>query len=206
MYFARRTVAHLLCKTYSHCHARPISPSLAYLDLSDITQQRRVKLGDPSAALSSHPVNAPRFRRAQKLLRRFTPADLFEDPYLFALLVAIAQAQHRRLYKNSNEDISVSNAITPPPPSPSPPPPSPPPPTILLVTRPGDTIWLHIYTSNIPAKLLDRLDCPSRPPPTVMPPVTIYRRQLAFKPYETLPQRLAAVVDGKWQEGCADSS
>jgi hypothetical protein len=119
LYFAHRTVARLLCRTYSHSHARPFSPSLAYLDLSGITQQRRAKIEGPSAALSAHPLNPPRFRRAQKLLRRYTPADLFKNPYLFALLVAIAQTQQRRLYnKNSNEDTSVSNAITPHPPSP----------------------------------------------------------------------------------------
>jgi len=201
MYFDRHTVAHLLCRTYSY-HARPSSPALAYIDLSEITQQRRAKLQGPSTGPSSRSLNTPSFRRAQKLLQRVTPADPFEDPYLLALLVAIVQAQHRqqrrRYTKNSNEN-------TPSPP-PSPPPLSPPLPTILLVTRPGDTMWLHIYTSNMSAELSDRLDYPSRPPPTVMPPVTIYRRQLSFNPYETLPQRLAAVVNGKWQEGCADPS
>ncbi|KAK3364232.1 hypothetical protein B0T25DRAFT_598118 [Lasiosphaeria hispida] len=189
--FAHRAVANLLCKTYSH-RAQPSYPSLAYVDLSDITLKRRIRLGDPSAVSYRRP-NPPKYRRAQKLVRRHTPTDPFEDPYIFALFVALAQ-QRRLRNKNSNEDTGISDAITPSPPSP-------PLPMILLVTRPSDTTWLHIYTSNISTEMSDRFDYPSRTPPTAMPPATIYRRQLAFEPYETLQQRLAAVVDGKWQEG-----
>ncbi|KAK0655715.1 hypothetical protein B0T16DRAFT_384537 [Cercophora newfieldiana] len=68
---------------------------------------------------------------------------------------------------------------------------------MLLANGPCNAKWLHIYTSKVSPEFLDSLNRPSRSPPADAQPglgVAIYRRRLAFKPYETLPQRLAAVI------------
>ncbi|KAM7182888.1 hypothetical protein V8F33_013940 [Rhypophila sp. PSN 637] len=119
-----------------------------------------------------------------------------EDPYLVALLVALAQkqAQGQRLGDRDRDSINDGDArhkfcggatnISS---------------QMLLVTNPDDTTWLHIYTSNISPEFLDKFDRPSCPPPagtdTQSPlGMIISRRRLAFEPYGTLSQRLAAVV------------
>jgi len=70
---------------------------------------------------------------------------------------------------------------------------------MLLVTSPGDTTWLHIYTSNITPEFLDKLDRPSDPSPADADTqcrlgMVISHQRLAFEPYDTLSQRLTAVV------------
>jgi hypothetical protein len=158
---------------------------VVYLDLSEITRHRKTKLEGPALAPEwgggHRHINSPGSRRVQKLLQRLTPADPCEDPYLVALLIAMAQEQRMDPEEDSGSGSDAARL---------------PPPKLLLVTRPADTTWLHIYASNSPTELLDRLDHPSQPlpPATVVPPTTIYRRRLAFKPYDTLRQRLTDVV------------
>ncbi|KAK0723394.1 hypothetical protein B0T26DRAFT_706330 [Lasiosphaeria miniovina] len=66
---------------------------------------------------------------------------------------------------------------------------------MLLVTSLDDTTWLHIYTSNISAEFLDKFDHTSRRLPAQFRlEMVISHRRLAFEPYETLSQRLTAVV------------
>jgi hypothetical protein len=131
---------------------------------------RRHKLSGP--VKPNTPRNPPRGRIINKQLRRITPDDPREDPYIAALLIALAQKQRRYL----DEDTSGSQ--------------------VLLATLRGDE-WLYIYTSMVSLEFLHRLDNPSRPPPAGSPSrrgVAICRRRLAFQPYETLRQRLAVVV------------
>ncbi|KAK5657164.1 hypothetical protein OQA88_3221 [Cercophora sp. LCS_1] len=118
------------------------------------------------------PANPPGARIINKQLRRITPDDPREDPYIAALLIALAQKQ--RL--NFGDDNGG--------------------PQVLLATLLGDE-WLYIYTSLVSLEFLDGLDKPSRPPPAGAQSrlgMAIHRRRLAFKPHETLPQRLAAAV------------
>lgn len=127
------------------------------------------------------------------------PKPQDEDPYLVALLIALAQqqAQTQRLGDRDRSSINdgddshrscggatkISSQM-------------------LLVTNPDDTTWLHIYTSNISPEFLDRFDRPSCPPPVGTDSqsslgMIISHRRLAFEPYETLWQRLTAVVQEK---------
>ena len=68
---------------------------VVYLDLSEITYHRKIKLEGPAPAPGGgrRPslYQSPSSRRVQKLLQRLTPADPCEDPYLVALLIAMAQ-------------------------------------------------------------------------------------------------------------------
>ena len=189
-------MAQLPCCPFSRPPQSTCLPAaqLVYLDLSEITHHRKTKLEGQAPAPGgggSRRINPPGSRRAQKLLQRLSPADPCEYPYLVALLIAMAQEQRidREVDCDSGKDgggggRGSSNTARCPPPM------------LLLATRPADAAWLHIYTSNLSAEFLDRLDYPSYPlpPAAVVPPATIYRRRLAFEPYNTLPQRLAAVI------------
>jgi hypothetical protein len=67
---------------------------------------------------------------------------------------------------------------------------------VLLATLLGEE-WLYIYASMVSLEFLDGLDNPSRLPPAgaqSRPGMAIYRRRLAFQPYETLPRRLGVVM------------
>ena len=165
---------------------------LGYLDLSDITRHRRIKLSGPVLPLGVRPrtpPNLPGFRRIQKQLRRLAPENPRKDPYIAALLIALAQEQ--RLYDKSGDDDDNENAYSAASAAPS---------QMLLVTRSGYTKWLYIYTSQVSPEFLDRLNWPSRSPPADAQSrlgMAIYYRKLAFEPYKTLPQRLAAVVQSE---------
>ncbi|KAK3372712.1 hypothetical protein B0H63DRAFT_514058 [Podospora didyma] len=136
--------------------------------------QRLIRAGfDPCT-----PANPPGARVVHKKLRRITPHDPREDPYIAALLIALAQKQ-RRLHLGDDDNSGGSQVL-------------------LLANLHGDE-WLYIYTSMVSPEFLDGLDNPSRPPPPVggaqsQPGMVIYRRQLALESYETLPWRLTVVV------------
>ena len=167
--FARRTVADLPC--YSFSRTPPLAP-LGYINLSDIAGHRRNKLSNQGVGCKHRPPNPPGIRVINKQLRRNTPDDPRQDPYIAALLIALAQKQRVHL----GDDNSGSQ--------------------VLLATLPGDE-WLYIYTTMVSLEFLDGLDNPSRLPPAGAQSrlgMAIYRRRLAFKPYETPPWRLAVVV------------
>jgi len=65
----------------------------------------------------------------------------------------------------------------------------------LLATGPDDAEWLHVYTSKVPPEFLDRFDSPACPPAQSQLGMAICHWKLAFQPYETLSQRLVAVVE-----------
>ncbi|KAK0736349.1 hypothetical protein B0T21DRAFT_366758 [Apiosordaria backusii] len=199
--FACRVVANLPCK-YLALSSQSPSPrrglaQLGYLHLAELARHRRIKLSRRSNNLG--PPNPQDLHYIQKQLRLLTPNNRYEDPYLVALLIALAQkqAQGQRLGDRDRDNINdddarhklfggATNVSS----------------QMLLVTSPGDTTWLHIYTSNISPEFLDKLDRPSRPsrpPPADTDTqsrlgMVISHRRLAFEPYGTLSQRLTAVV------------
>ncbi|KAK0655453.1 hypothetical protein B0T16DRAFT_12554 [Cercophora newfieldiana] len=168
--FARRTVADLPCCSFSRT---PPLAQLGYINLSDMAWHRRNKLSGLGVGCKHRRPNPPGTRVINKQLRRITPDDPREDPYIAALLIALAQKQRVHL----GDDNSGSQVL-------------------LLATLLGDE-WLYIYTSMVSLEFLDGLDNPSRLPPAGAQSrlgMAIHRRRLAFQPYETLPRRLAVVV------------
>lgn len=157
---------------------------MGYLHLPDIEHHRRNKL----SPLRQLRANLPGLGRAEKQLRSLTPDNIFEDPYIATILIALAQ-DGRRHVSNS---LDYLNAIKTGQLS------------MLLATGPNDDEWLHIYTSKVSPECLDRFDYPYRTPVAnarSQVGITIYRRKLAFKPYETFSQRLAVVMQNAGQVG-----
>lgn len=83
--------------------ASPASPRLAYLDLTT-TRLRRNK---PITVRKCERHNPPAARLRRKWQRRLQPADEHEDPYIAAVLMALAQAQHRDRAASTQTDCKV---------------------------------------------------------------------------------------------------
>jgi len=154
---------------------------------------RRSKLSGPPPPLSiPRRANLPVSHRTQKQLRRITPDSRYEDPYIAAVLIALAQEQGLcEKASDDNNEIPYSAASAAPL-------------QMLLASGPYNSKWLHIYTSKVSPEFLAMLNRLSLPPPAGAqhrPGMVIYRRRLAFKPYETLSQRLAAVIQDARSSG-----
>ncbi|KAK3694151.1 hypothetical protein B0T22DRAFT_506369 [Podospora appendiculata] len=189
-YYARRAVAPLPCGPFSQPRESPLHPpppaQLVYLDLSEIARYREIKVAGPGHVWAT-----------------ILPKTRLEDPYIAAVLIAIAQEQRLHgkgenkkskkqdeIYPTDATTEATSASIL----------------SMMLITRPKDAKWLYIYTSKVPSAFLERLDHPSRPPAQASSglEMAIYRRWLAFKPYETLSQRLVTVLrDARAGKYCA---
>ncbi|KAI1302253.1 hypothetical protein F5Y03DRAFT_407931 [Xylaria venustula] len=86
--FNRKTVAILQTDgTFSSSSSGSATPTLAYLDLKTLESRRNM-----SIKLSAcNRVNPPITRLRQKQQRRLRPANEVEDPYIAAVLIALAQ-------------------------------------------------------------------------------------------------------------------
>ncbi|KAK4676067.1 hypothetical protein QC764_0084640 [Podospora pseudoanserina] len=132
--FSRRVVASLA--TDALFSPVPTPPRLAYLDL-EAAQRRR----DKSISLfRSRRLNSPVARAQHKRQRRLRPAKDIEDPYIAAVLIALAQEQ-------SYQDQSRPDHYK-----------------VHLLAAKDDN--LYFYTALIPSHFLDRLDRPSQRYPT----------------------------------------
>lgn len=195
LYFARRRVARLECKTYSLISAseediEPPPPNhIAWLDLDEIASLRRDKFFHERTGRWTRP-SPPFVNRATKLLRRASPEDPLRDPYMAAILVALAQSQRRgssvHPQQRKDENGMYWRAV-------------------LMVTG-TDHEWLYIYRTDVSAEFLDGLDYPDGDlprgeipaggalPSSSLSRLNITRRRLLVKPYETLPQRMNAAL------------
>ncbi|PYH90342.1 hypothetical protein BO71DRAFT_487183 [Aspergillus ellipticus CBS 707.79] len=89
-YFNRKAVAHI--PTNGIFSSGPVTPSLALITFDTIQLLRREYICRPSYTR----FNAPVHRIQQKKLASIKPPNRAEDPYIVAILVALAQKQRRR--------------------------------------------------------------------------------------------------------------
>ncbi|KAI1287846.1 hypothetical protein F5Y03DRAFT_113496 [Xylaria venustula] len=154
--FKRQTTATVPTSgIFSH---RSNTASLAYLDLECVASER-----DRSIGLSmSKKLHGPAWRIRRKQQRQLQPSIEAEDPYVAAVLIALAQGLQHQHQKQSVNDLnecldSVPTKLDP---------------TVLprqaatdfevrLLALARDAGSLYFYTASIPSLLLDMLNEPS---------------------------------------------
>ncbi|KAK5987033.1 hypothetical protein PT974_11149 [Cladobotryum mycophilum] len=180
--FDGRRVDRLTCSLFALRSAVGVGskttpePRFAYLNYADV-QTHRIK---EHRVRRWHPYmnNNPQVSRLYgKKLARLEPKEWTEDPYIAAVLIAVAQAQQRRSTSNSGPSDSalLDGQLNYK--------------SILIVTRVTDQEAIHLYSAKISSNFLKRFDKPSFDP-AVPTGLMIEHWTLPFQPFETLQQRL----------------
>ncbi|KAK3363790.1 hypothetical protein B0T25DRAFT_528461 [Lasiosphaeria hispida] len=173
LYFAQQPRASLpFCRvSVSVPGPDPEIISLACVDYHD-TLHMRQKYFRPSSR--SYKTDFPAWWRSGILYARHIPKKPEKDPVLVALIVALAQHEHRQA------------AVQPPPPDSSF--------TVrVLVFGDGWPKPIHVYVACVQARFLDKLDFPSREP-AVDSGLDIDHWRIAAEPFQTLPYRVSRVL------------
>ncbi|KAK0655492.1 hypothetical protein B0T16DRAFT_397113 [Cercophora newfieldiana] len=135
------------------------SPALAYLDLRSLESRRHKSI---RLSTSTNRYNAPVSRLVQRERYRLRPETEVEDPYIVAVLIALAQSR-RRLQNKTGDNVDGLGKSAP---------------CFevhLLALSAAGALSLCFYTACIPATFLDRFDQPSRYFPSQSLSIT-YRR------------------------------
>ncbi|KAL2753230.1 hypothetical protein ACRALDRAFT_1065430 [Sodiomyces alcalophilus JCM 7366] len=142
LYFHRRVVTTLRLEGVFSCSSTPNVPCLGYIDLKNLGVRR-----DKSIKLSSTTsrANWPIARLRARHRRRIRPAQEEEDPYIVAVLIALAQQQQSRFVAEGKAAAGVDATIA-----------------VHLFALPTDGQSLYFYAARIPLAFLDGLDHPSR--------------------------------------------
>ncbi|KAF4452132.1 hypothetical protein F53441_4969 [Fusarium austroafricanum] len=131
-----------------------------YLYNVDMLRRKRLK---PRPGPNGH-YNEPVQRKSDIRLRRMTPNDWRQDPYMVCLLISMGHLQ----WALTTGDSSLAH---------------------LLVTNLTDTTHAYIYKANIPPALFKCLDDPTRSMGDFDFP-TIHYTKVSFEPYETFSDRI----------------
>jgi hypothetical protein len=183
----RQTVATVPTSgIFSH---RSNTASFAYLDLEYVGSER-----DKSIGLSmSKKLEGPVWSIRKKRQRQLQPSNEAEDPYVAAVLIALAQGlqhQHQKQSVNGpNECLELVPTKLDP--------------TVLpqqtaidfevrLVALARDARRLYFYTANIPSRSLDMLNEPSHYHDTN--PVLVSYHAVQLKPCEKSVQNIESII------------
>ncbi|KAK3363711.1 hypothetical protein B0T25DRAFT_470005 [Lasiosphaeria hispida] len=135
-------------------------PVMAYLDLEAVRLRRNASV---KVSHGNRP-NPPVARLRQKIQRLLNPSKEAEDPYIAAVLIALAQCRrhngHEAAATSQDEEASPETAIRS---------------KVCLLARPSGIQGLYFYMAHFSPAFLDRLDMPSRyfPSSTIM--ISYYR-------------------------------
>jgi hypothetical protein len=191
-------VASLQCSVFSYApqsFSQPAPPTqLGHLDLPDVDWQRKTKVcGHIPPPGFRRRDNRPIERHKRKKLQRVRPRDPFEDPYIAAVLIALAQEEQRCRGKSNRNGANKTATCAP---------------SLQVLLANNRKKFLHIYTSKISPEFLNRFNrgghCCSLIAEEAQSRLgmVIRRRMLAFEPYETFAERLKAVLqDAEFLEG-----
>ncbi|KAF4953495.1 hypothetical protein FGADI_5829 [Fusarium gaditjirri] len=121
--------------------------------------------------------NTPVERLCQLYLRKVTPGNWAEDPYIVCLLLSLAQAQWIKQNGDKPETFPVR----------------------LLVAVDEDKNFAHVFQADVDAHILKALDEPRlKLNGAAWPKVT--HTKVAFQPYLTFPNRIVAEMLGSYME------
>ncbi|KAI0414057.1 hypothetical protein F5X98DRAFT_350348 [Xylaria grammica] len=187
--FKRQTIATVPTSgIFSHCSH---TASFAYLDLECVGSER-----DKSIGLStSKKLDGPVWRIRRKQQRQLQPSNEAEDPYVTAVLIALAQGlqhQHQKRKQGVNGPNKCLESV-----------PTKPDPTILprqaathfevrLLALARDAGSLYFYTASIPSISLDMLNEPSHYHNNDVVLVSYYAIQL--KAYKKSVQNIENII------------
>jgi hypothetical protein len=147
--------------------------------------------------------NKPVWALFKLQLKKIIPTELLHDPYIVALLIAMAQKQRATLQlvgqgeKTSDapgsNDLSTFSvrfldastallltiylSIQ----------------TKLLFTEMNVTEYIHLFTADIPSSFLDKFDYPALPS-SVPVSISIQHTTIPLKPFKTIRDRLLALI------------
>ncbi|KAM0210075.1 hypothetical protein ACHAQD_010891 [Fusarium lateritium] len=148
---------------------RQLDPIIGYY-MYNVDQERQSMLRvPPSRACENDPVK----RLYNIRLRRVTPENRLNDPYLVCLLLSLAQLQRRQLQVPKTVLFLAR----------------------LLVTYMSDKTYAYVFKADIPHQLLDCLDNPTCSLDDVTFP-TIYFIKIPFEPYDTFTERMETHLVG----------
>ncbi|KZL66310.1 transposase [Colletotrichum tofieldiae] len=150
----------------------PRVPTIAYLDRGQLRCHREASLQYIYLPRSSKATARLYHRR----LGHITPSDPVRDPYIVALLIALAQSQRHR-YHESLEARPAPESFK----------------VHALVGDSEDRHHLVVYTAHVPAAALDRFADPHTTPPASAR-LAIQTTSLPFQPFASFPERLARTI------------
>ncbi|KAF6786818.1 transposase [Colletotrichum sojae] len=154
----------------------PGAPSAAFFYYLDVVAARKSLLGPLTKSLPSGPIRSLRKIR----LGNLTPPEPTHDPYVAAVLIALAQAQLAKAQRASSPPDRPSFRVHA---------------LLYHIDRPE----LQIHTANVTRAFLDKLASPkSTPPPGTH--LTISTTILPFEPLGTFEPRLVQVMSPRGQK------
>ncbi|KAL6884150.1 hypothetical protein HDV57DRAFT_493806 [Trichoderma longibrachiatum] len=107
-------------------------------------------------------------------VRRITPSNRLRDPYLVAILIAIAAQQREKTTSRIRSKASYW-------------------PQVLMTDR-GDEC-VHLFAAHISSDYLNKFDFPSsEPPKSAQHPLVVHHLPLQIKPYDTFRRRLLTIL------------
>ncbi|POR34386.1 Uncharacterized protein TPAR_05408 [Tolypocladium paradoxum] len=111
-------------------------------------------------------------------LKSITPTEPLHDPYIAALLIAVAQRQHLVALEQQGYESERNCILTFSP-------------QVLVSSK--DKECMHLYTADISSSFLEMLIRPDVPPPAPTS-ISIQITVVPYKPYNTLRDRLFALL------------
>ncbi|OJJ68672.1 hypothetical protein ASPBRDRAFT_68198 [Aspergillus brasiliensis CBS 101740] len=137
-----------------------ISSSLIAFVTFDTIESLRESYIRPKRKLRNRPI----LNKTQNKLQLIQPPDQAEDPYLVALLIALAQTQRRQQYQSSIQLTSTAtddacHSLT-----------------AKVLAIPGtQSKYFYVYTATIPTEFLDKFEDPFRFTPSGPISISYYR-------------------------------
>ncbi|KAK3900745.1 hypothetical protein C8A05DRAFT_35595 [Staphylotrichum tortipilum] len=172
LHLEQRSVASIPVLYASVSMRPPASGSitLAYLDSIDICRARSDHLTPP---LNGDRTNWAGFHRAIALGKMYKPVDPEQDPFLVALVIALAQRDRRRAAQPLPPDSSFAVRI--------------------LCTGEGHPKPINIYVAHVRSSFLNKLDFPDLEP-AAGSGLDITHWRVPTEPFQTLPHRVCRAL------------
>ncbi|KAF6525076.1 hypothetical protein HZS61_010871 [Fusarium oxysporum f. sp. conglutinans] len=180
-FYARRPVHETLCHVLHVAKPSPKKqpPVIGYAYYKDINRERQRRFTPRLHPKSD--INHPVERLCRLYLRKVTPDNWSDDPYIVCLLLALAQAQSIKQREEKPETFPVR----------------------LFLVVDGDKNYAHVFQADVDAHILKALDEPTLDLNGVAWP-RITHTKVALQSYLTLPGRIVAELLGSYMEEKAE--